>query len=221
MDVTRYVRTLRRWVWLLVACPLVAVVGSGVVTAFMSPVYEANVSILVKPAQPLASSDPSVGVLTADQISRTYAQLMTERPILDQVANDLGLRIKADDLRKQIKVTPQANTSIISVQVDSTNRRLARDIANKLVDDFVAQTKRIQQQQSEQYTARLQAQIQQVEDSMAPEQATIDRLTRPDRSGTPPVLTPAQQADLAAAQQQLSADRAQYSELVRSLTDIE
>ena len=55
MDLARHLRTLRRWIWLLVACPLVAVAGSGVVTAFMPPVYQVHVSVLVKPAQPLAN----------------------------------------------------------------------------------------------------------------------------------------------------------------------
>src|SRR2546429_9587888 len=56
---------------------------------------------------------------------------------------------------------------------------------------------------------------------MSSEQARIDQLTRSDRSGQPPALTSQQQGELGTAQQQLSADRAQYSELVRSLTDIE
>jgi capsular exopolysaccharide synthesis family protein len=156
-----------------------------------------------------------VVAVSADQISSTYAQLMTERPILQQVVKDLGLRMSVEDLSNKVKVTPQSNTSIITVSVDSTNRKLARDVANRLVEDFITQTKRIQQQQSQQYTARIQAQIQQVEQSIASDQASIDKLGRPSS------LNAQQQTELTTLQQQLSADRTQYTALVGNLADLE
>jgi non-specific protein-tyrosine kinase len=213
VDVTRYLRALKRWVWLLVLCPLVAVVGAGLVTKVMPPVYEAQASVLVKPAQPLAATDPTMVAVSAEQISSTYAQLMTERPILQQVVNDLRLRMSVDDLGSKVKVAPQSNTSIITVSVDSTSRKLARDVANGLVNDFIAQTKHIQQQQSQQYTARIQAQIQQVQQSIASDQASIDKLGRNPNAQ--------QQNELASLQQQLSADRTQYSVLVGNLANLE
>lgn len=207
---------LRRWIWLLVLCPLMAVLGAGVVTVFVPPVYEAQVAVLVKPAQPLTTTDPGVSLLTTDQISGTYAQLMTERPILKQVVTDLHLRVNTDDLARQIKVTPQANTTIIGVAVDSTSPKLARDVANTVVDDFVAQSKRIQQQQSDQYTARIRTQIQRLEQSIGADQSMVDQLSQP--SGA---TTVQQQTQLITLQQQLSAERTQYSSLVGNLSDIE
>src|SRR5256885_6748425 len=102
---------------------------------------------------------------------------MTERPILTQVISDLHLHVNVEDFARHIKVTPQANTTIISVAVDSTNRKLARDVANTVVGEFIAQTKSIQQQQTDQYTARIRAQLQQLEQSIAADQSTVDRLS--------------------------------------------
>ena len=73
IDLTRYLRALRTWAWLLVLCPLLAVVGAGLVTRVMPPVYEAQASVLVKPAQPLATADPTVVALSADQISTCWS----------------------------------------------------------------------------------------------------------------------------------------------------
>jgi capsular exopolysaccharide synthesis family protein len=206
---------LRRWVWLLVLCPALAVAGAGLVTVLVPPVYEAQVAVLVKPAQPLTATDPGVSALTADQVSGTYAQLMTERPILEQVASDLHLRVHTEDLARQIKVAPQANTTIIGLAVDSTSPKLARDVANTVVGDFIAETKRIQQQQTDQYTAYIRAQIQQVEQSIAADQSAVDQLNHGGNLG------PAQQPELIAREQQLSADRTQYSSLVANLSAIE
>ena len=149
MELRRYARVLRRWAWLLAACPLMAALAAAAVSLALPKVYEAQVSLLVRPSQPLAATDPGTVALTSDQISRTYARLMTEPPLLEKVSTDLGLHTSAEELKKQIKITPEANTTILDVTVSSTNPALARDVANTLVRDFVAQIKQIQQQEAQ------------------------------------------------------------------------
>lgn len=106
-------------------------------------------SLLVRPSQPLAPTDSTGATLTSDQVSRTYARLMTERPLLEEVISDRRLSIGPEALQKQIVVTPEANTTIIDVAVDNTDRSAARDIADTLVRDFIAGVKRIQQQETQ------------------------------------------------------------------------
>ena len=148
MELTRYLRVLRQRLWMIVACPLVAALAAGIVSFLLPPVYEAHVSLLVRPAQPLSSTDPTVAALTSDQISRTYASLMTQRPLLEAVSKELGLSIRPEDLKKQIKVTPEPNTAILDVAVTDTNPALARDIANRLTADLIAEVKGFQQQET-------------------------------------------------------------------------
>lgn len=137
-----------RW-WMIVICPVVAALAAGAVSLVLPPVYEAHVALLVRPAQPLATTDPNVASLTTDQISRTYAALMTERPLLVQVSNQLGLTMRPEDLAKEINVTPQPNTQILDVAVRDTNPTLARDLANQLVAALVAEVKQFQQQEAQ------------------------------------------------------------------------
>ncbi|MHB8688598.1 MAG: tyrosine-protein kinase domain-containing protein [Candidatus Dormibacteraceae bacterium] len=154
MNLTNYGRVLRRWWRMLVICPIIAATVAGIVSLMLPPNYEARVVLLVRPAQPLASSDPTVAALTSDQISRTYAALMTERPLLETVSSDLRLKIRPDDLAKKITVTPEPNTTILDVTVQDTNPSLARDLANKLVADFITNVKQIQQQETQLPNAR-------------------------------------------------------------------
>lgn len=153
MELTRYLRVLRRWLWLLLACPVIAAFTAAGVSVWLPPVYEAQVSLLVRPAQPLAV-DAGGASLTSDQISRTYARLMTERPLLETVVADLGLQTSAESLVGTIKVTPEPNTTILDVAVQDTNPQVARDVANKLVEDFIIEVKRIQQQEQATPNAR-------------------------------------------------------------------
>ena len=148
MELTRYVRLLRQRLWIIIVCPVVAALVAGIVSFLLPPVYEAQVSLLVRPSQPLASTDPTAAALTSDQISRTYASLMTQRPLLQSVSSELGLSIRPEDLAKEITVTPQPNTTILDVAVKDTNPALARDLANHLTAALIAEVKGFQQQET-------------------------------------------------------------------------
>jgi len=145
VDIRRYLRILRRSLWILILCPLVSAVVAGGVSTQLRPVYEAHVALLVRPAQVLPV-DTGVAAVTSDQISRTYAQLMVQRPLLEEVIKDLNLNTTSDKVAKQVRVTPQPNTTILDVAASSTNPQLARDVANTLVNDFITQMKDIQSQ---------------------------------------------------------------------------
>src|SRR6266700_5630897 len=136
MHIATYLRALRRWAWLLVSCSLIAALSAAAVDSRLPTVYEAQVSLLVRPAQPLAVGGQATNVLTIDQVSRTYAQMMVQRPILQGVIDELHLRTTPDQLIKKIAVAPQPDTTIVTVSFRDTNRYLARTVANRLVDDF-------------------------------------------------------------------------------------
>jgi receptor protein-tyrosine kinase len=131
---------------MIIGCPVAAALAAGVITQVLPPVYEAQVTLLVRPSQPL-TADPNVAQLNADQVLRTYASLMKQRPLLVSVSSELGLNITPEDLAKEITVTPEPNTTILDAVVKDTNPTLARNIANQLVADLIAQVKKIQQQE--------------------------------------------------------------------------
>jgi capsular exopolysaccharide synthesis family protein len=138
MELIRYWRVVRRWAWLIILCPLVAALAAGLISLQLPKIYEAQVSILVRPSQPLPS-DPTGAALTTDQILRTYARLITERPLLEKVISEQGLKTDSISLSKQISATPEPNTAILDVAVRDTDPSRARDTANALVNDLILQ----------------------------------------------------------------------------------
>lgn len=144
MELNRYIQVLRQRLWMVVACPIIAALAAGIVSFLLPPVYEAHVSLYIKPAQPISSSDPTTPALPSDTVLRTYADWMTQRPILDTVDSQLGLSLRYEDLAKKIKVTPQPNTLLLDVAVQDTNPVVARDVANQLVADFIDTVKKNQ-----------------------------------------------------------------------------
>jgi receptor protein-tyrosine kinase len=152
MELIRYSRVIRRWAWLIILCPFIATVAAGVITLQLPKVYEAKVALLVRPAQPL-SGDPTVQALTADQILRTYARWMVERPILERVISDLSLQTDPGSLATHITVTPEPNTTILDVAVRGQDPAWTMNTANTLVSDFIAQVKDTQRTESTAPTA--------------------------------------------------------------------
>src|SRR6266851_4170277 len=152
MELIRYWRVMRRWAWLIIACPLVAALAAGLISLQLPKVYEAQVSLLVRPAQPLTVAQGNPG-LTPAEILRTYASLMTKRPILESVISDEGLRTDPVSLSHQITVTPEPNTTILDVAVRDTDPDRAQRTANTLVTDFIAHVKGIQKSEEKNPTA--------------------------------------------------------------------
>jgi capsular exopolysaccharide synthesis family protein len=213
---------------MLLVLPMLAVGAAVVFTHEVPPTYESQATLLVRPAQPISSLDPSSSAVTADQVAHTYAQLMTQRPLLEKVIADLKLDTTPEALVHEVKVTPQSNTTVLTLTVQSGDATRARDVANKLVEAFIAQTKDLQQNQVKQYTAKIDAQLDQLKGQIQKEQQRIDELQGgptgptglPLRPSSQPRLTSDQQAELVSLQQQVSLDRTQYNEITRNETDI-
>jgi polysaccharide biosynthesis transport protein len=217
-EAIRPARVLRRWLPAVILCAVLAGLSAGAVSKLLPPVWEGQSELVVKPAQPLSNPDPGAAQLTSDQVTLTYAALLVQPPQLEAVISDLHLRLTAVELQSKIRVTPTPNTTILEVAVRDTNRRLAVDIANRLVQDFVQRVTGIQQQQTEQDTARLRSQIQDLEGTIARDQVTIGTLQAAAAAGR---LASDQQVALSAAEEELAAAQLHRADLVTSLAQIE
>src|SRR5207253_8380387 len=116
----------------------------------MPNVFEAQVLLLVRPAQPL-SAGPNGSVVTSDTILHTYATLMTDQARAQQVINDLGLKTDPTNLLHEVNVAPVTGTLLLNVAVRDTDPARARSIADTLVADFIIHMKDLQK--SDQKTA--------------------------------------------------------------------
>ncbi|MGA2775239.1 MAG: polysaccharide biosynthesis tyrosine autokinase [Candidatus Omnitrophota bacterium] len=118
----------------------------------MRPVYQARVTLLIDVESPnVLTTSGTVAMQSSDYYSykdylQTQIQILTSRPIIHQVINELNLMTlkefaKAKDpvenLLKTIKVEPDRDTRLINVYVDNKNPELAAKIANRLTETYV------------------------------------------------------------------------------------
>ncbi|HEY0613133.1 MAG TPA: polysaccharide biosynthesis tyrosine autokinase [Candidatus Elarobacter sp.] len=74
----------------------------------------------------------------AAQSAETYAELISETPVVQRVIDDLNLKTDVKALQGAVKVKPVTNTNIISLQVTWRDPVMSAKIANEFATVFVA-----------------------------------------------------------------------------------
>jgi len=140
----RVINTRGRIIVLVVA---LALAGALAATVLSPKVYTSSSTMNV--GQALTSANPDIAEITASQrLSQTYARLVTTRPVLQSVINDLRLPIGPDELSSHVSVGAQQDSTLLSIFVDYGDPQTAADIANGLADELVARSRALQGQDS-------------------------------------------------------------------------
>ena len=127
----------------IVLCFLLGAVLLNAYSYFMiRPTYQSTAKMYV-----VSASKNSVVDLNALNIGTSltsdYEQLMLSYPVLEQVINKLNLNMDSDALASMITLENPQDTRILNIKVTSTDPKLARDIANTLMDvsiDYLPKT---------------------------------------------------------------------------------
>ena len=145
IDLREYFAIIKKRFWIIALITVVAMVVSGVISFFMlSPVYEAKSTLIVN-----TEKNEETQMITGDQftvtqkLAVTYGEIIKSRTVLEDVISNLKLDSKYEQLAGQITVSPVKDTQIISISVQDTNPKKARDIANEIPKVFEKEVKRI------------------------------------------------------------------------------
>lgn len=111
---------------------------------FINPQYRSGFTAYVnnksessRAADSLSSGDTSA----QQQLTRTYASIITSRPIIEAALQDSGLMYSYEDVKKHITTQIETNTSLINLYVTLDRREDAKKLADsiaKVAPDFVA-----------------------------------------------------------------------------------
>jgi succinoglycan biosynthesis transport protein ExoP len=171
INVIKYLVLLWHWAWLIVLVVIIAAGGTYIVSKLIPPVYQARTTVLIDMAPSNQSIDYS-SVLLSSQLTQTYAQMLTKTTILSEVATRLGLE-KLDP--KIITVKSVTNTQLINIFAESSDPKLATDIANTMVSVFADQVETLQSTRFSASEQSLQSQMTDIENKIkvANDQLTV------------------------------------------------
>lgn len=174
MELRDYLALFRRWWWLIVLLTLAGGAGAFAIKQLSDPVYEAATTILINQAP--GSLPDADAVLQGQRVAYTYAELLHQRPVLEQVILNLGLDIDPDMLERDISVTPIRDTNLLELTVENTDERLAADIANEIVSVFVQQNIEYQASRYAASIENLEAELETAQSDIANAEARIQAL---------------------------------------------
>jgi capsular polysaccharide biosynthesis protein len=78
------------WIWLIVLAGLLAGVAALIVSIRTVPIYQTSTRLLVSDPPAMRSIDYT-GIVSSQTMTRTYAEMLVERPVLQGVIEQLEL----------------------------------------------------------------------------------------------------------------------------------
>lgn len=215
MELRRYWAMATRWLWLIALTTILAAGAAFFYSTMTKPVYQASTTLLVN----LASTPGTVAyndLMASQNIAQTYSQLVKTRPVLDEVVKSLNLPLTSAQLEGIISAQVVRNTQLIQLSVDYTNAEMARDIANKTAEVFIAQNAQLQSGRAQSSRDKLAELIAAVEGEIGRTNESISNL----RSSTNTTPASEKEAQLAALQAELSRYQSEYSTLLKSFDEM-
>lgn len=179
----RYLRPLQsRW-RIFLAVFLVIVTGAAVATILTPKTYTTTAKLLIG-----TSTDPShqttdpntvlpmlnaLLTMSGQQSAETYAELLQEPPVAQQVIADLGLHTTTKGLLAAVSVKPVTNTAIMGISVTSRSAKMSAAIANDFAHVFVNREHMLVGSQAEDAISGLQSQLPAAERTMKDAQRLV------------------------------------------------
>jgi uncharacterized protein involved in exopolysaccharide biosynthesis len=144
-----YYRTLRKHRWLVLGLFLTTVFTVAIWSFVQTPVYQASATVLIEPEPPKVLNIQEVTPIggPSQDYYRTQYELMTSRPIVEKVIENLNLKKRvprleqsadpARALQASINVEPRRNTRLVAVKFESADPQLAAEVTNALARQYV------------------------------------------------------------------------------------
>ncbi|MBN1872947.1 MAG: polysaccharide biosynthesis tyrosine autokinase [Anaerolineae bacterium] len=211
MEAQRVLHIIQEKLYIIVLVTIITSLIVLVVSLNMTPIYQAKVVMIVAQTKNALTSDYASS-LSGENLALTYSRLLTTRPLLEIVINNLDLDIAPEDLRENmLDINLVQGTQLLELSIEDTNPQRASDIANEIVYNFIALRNPEQQLQS------IKALEQDVVSQMNTLKALIDRGQSTTSNLSSGLLT---DEELALTQSTLSNQQLTYARLMDTYLSI-
>ncbi len=137
-------KTLLKRFWIIVLCAVL--VGSAVLVYtvnFVTPMYEASVTLYVNNNTAESNKVISSDLAVALQLVNTYVKIIESDAVLENVIAQNGLNLTAKDIRDMLSAESVDDTEMFRVKITSPNPQMSADIANAIADVAPAEISKI------------------------------------------------------------------------------
>ncbi len=215
IDIREYLDILKRGWWLILLAALLAGGAAYFFSAQQPPVYRASGKLFILQAPVTGGSGGTAdyaAIAASERLAQTYAELIKTQPVMERVAQNLGLSMTPSQLAGRIHASPVQETSLIEVSVQDYDPQRAADIANEVMRVFILQNQALQASRYAASKENLQRELAAIQAEMEKTRAQLDALGNPS---TPEGLAERQRLEALLAQY-----RSSYATLLRSYEDV-
>ena len=136
MELSKFLNTVRRYVWLLVLVALVTSLTTFIMVINQPAVFEAKARLLVGPN--LDNPTPDLNSLKiGGQLILTYDEMENTQPFLESVNNKLDQKTDLESLGMMIETRHNADTRILTIIVHHQDPKQAVAIANAATETLI------------------------------------------------------------------------------------
>lgn len=209
MELRRYVGMFWKWLWLMVLCAALAGAGAYVISKQVVVLYGATCTMLINPAN--SNIQDYSSLMTSERLAMTYVELLTKRPVMEEVVRALGLEVDPESLAGQIAVSVVRDTQLITLRVVDEDPARAKDIANTVPVVFAQINEEMQLSRYKSSKDNLTRQLEEVSADISSTLTSLDSLRdQPDAS----------EAEITRLEDALLQYRTTYSNLVRYFEEV-
>lgn len=134
IDLMRLFNSIFRRVWIVIAVAIVFACGTAGYTYFrITPTYTSTTAMLILAKETTITSLTSLADLQlGSQLTKDYTVLITSRPVLEEVIENLELKMHYRSLRGCISINNPEDTRILYVSVTLPNAQQAKETVDEL-----------------------------------------------------------------------------------------
>lgn len=144
MELSDYIRILRKNWLVIVATTLIGIAVAAGYSLTRTPMYEASSRVFVSTEAGGSVAELQQGGSFALQRVGTYVQLAESPLVLNPVIAELGLEGTADRLAAQVSSSSPLNSFLIDISVEDADPVMAADLANAIAASLTAAVETIE-----------------------------------------------------------------------------
>lgn len=129
----------KRWKMIL-SITFIAVVFTAIMSFFViSPKYQASTKVFIG-KENSTSVDQGYNnndVQMYQKLIKTYAEVIQTSDLVEKAVADIGSDVEAEDVLKNLTVTPRADTQILEIQYVNQDNVFAKKLVESLTNEFI------------------------------------------------------------------------------------
>ncbi len=123
-----------RLLWMLLAIVVIVIIGNVYTILTRVPMYQSNTTIVLvgESKKGYSQTDSQLN----QNLIGTYSEIITSRKVLQQVIDNLKLKMTVDELSQNITTSSVEDTEIIRITVNNEKKKMAVKIADEVASVF-------------------------------------------------------------------------------------